>query len=422
MKALDIALKDLSRSLRNAFFLVFGFALPLLTAALFHFAFGGMTSGDGDLNLPATEVLVVNQDQALAGFSAGQLIADVLQGEDLDIVHATEASDAARARSAVDMQEAAVAVIIPADFTAAILEAEGQSVVEIYQDPTLTLGPNIVRGIVSQLVDGLSGSKIATSVASEQLSARGVAVDAALMQGIAMQYADWSAGLGEGQQGRAGPFLDIQSLAAEEESMSGIVSMIGLVMAGMMVFYVFFTGAAAAQSILQEEDAGTLPRLFTTPTSQSSILGGKFVYTFLLLTVQVVVLVVASSLLFGIDWGDPLPVALVTLGLVVLASSFGIFITSLLKDTRQAGIVYGGVMTVLGMIGMVSVFTANVPGASNPMKTASLFVPQGWGVRGWELLLQGGGVSELALTVVVMLAAGAVFFAIGLVRFRKRFA
>ena len=203
-----------------------------------------------------------------------------------------------------------------------------------------------------------------------------------------------------------------------------MASILAQILAGMMVFYVFFTGAASAQSIIQEEEAGTLPRLFTTPTPSSSILGGKFISVFVLLTVQVVALVIISALVFDIRWGEPLPVALVTVGLVVLASGFGIFITSFLKNSRQSGIVYGGVMTVMGMIGMVGVFTAGMPQGNNPMKTASLFVPQGWGVRGWQLLVEGSGALTVAvlLTVAVMLGLGIVFFVIGVLKFRKRFA
>jgi ABC-2 type transport system permease protein len=193
-------------------------------------------------------------------------------------------------------------------------------------------------------------------------------------------------------------------------------------MAGMMVFYVFFTGAASAQSILLEEEAGTLPRLFTTPTPQSTILGGKFISTFLLLSVQVVALIIISSLIFDVNWGEPLPVALVIFALVIVASSFGIFVTSFLKDTRQGGIVYGGVMTAMGMIGMITVFTGARPGASTAVDTVSLIVPQGWAVRAWRLLLEGGGVGDVLLTVAVMLAAGVVFFAIGILKFRKRYA
>jgi ABC-2 type transport system permease protein len=415
MKLIDIALKDLYRSFRNAMFLVFGLALPLLTAALFYFAFGSMASDDSGFELPATRVQVVNLDKAQMGFSAGGVVVKVLQEAIPGIIEATEASDVSAARSAVDRQQAAVAVIIPDGFTAAVFDPEGRAAVELYQDPTLTLGPSIVRSIVSQLVDGFAGSKIAIAAAQDELSAQGLAVDEATLERIGQQYAEWSMG--------ANPLFDLEAPAGDQkQGNEELTSILGLIMAGMMIFYVFFTGAATAQSILQEEEAGTLPRIFTTPTPQSTILGGKFVATFALLTVQVVVLIVISNLLFGIQWGEPQAVALVIIGLVVLASSFGIFITSLLKNTRQAGIVYGGVMTVMGMIGMLTVFSAANPAGSTAFETASLVVPQGWGVRGWRLLLEGGSVGDVLLTVAVMLAAGLVFFAIGVLRFRKRYA
>ena len=47
MKLIDIALKDMRQSFRNAMFLVFGLVLPLLTGALFFFAFGGHCVVDG---------------------------------------------------------------------------------------------------------------------------------------------------------------------------------------------------------------------------------------------------------------------------------------------------------------------------------------------------------------------------------------
>ena len=423
MKAIDICLKDLRRNITNAFFLVFGLGLPLLTALLFYFAFGGLASGGEDFDLPAVQVQVANLDQGIAGFSAGQLIADTLRDAIPDLVQTSSAVDATSARAAVDRQQAAVAVIIPTGFSETAFASGGRAAIEVYQDPTLTLGPGIVKDIVSQMVDAFAGSRIAVTAAREQLQSQGIDPEPATLQTIASQYATWSAQLGE--QASTPALFEIQAPPASEgENAGGMASILGLIMAGMMVFYVFFTGAASAQSIIQEEEAGTLARLFTTPTPQSAILGGKFMSIFLLLIVQVVSLVIVSALVFKIPWGDPLPVALVALGLVVMAASFGIFITSFLKNSRQAGIIYGGVMTVMGMIGMVGVFTASVPGADNPMRTASLFVPQGWGVRGWQLLLEGSGALtiDVLVTVGIMLALGVLFFAIGLLKFRKRFA
>jgi len=422
MKILDIALRDLLRSFRNMFFLMFGLGVPLLMAGIFYFAYGGLGSDEG-FDVPQTSVQVVNLDEPVSeygDFSAGGMLVEFLQMEELaDLMQVTEATDPAAARTAVDNQEAGVAVIIPDGFSAAVFDPQGRAAVELYQDPTLTLGPSIVKSIVAQFVDTFAGSKIAAGVAHDQLTERGVPVDAAMLQSIAMQYGGWAASLSEGQENT---LLAIQSPLGQEGETNGVAGMISMVMAAMMVFYAFFTGAASAMTILQEEENGTLPRLFTTPTTQAAILGGKFISIFALIIVQIIVLVTASSLIFETDWGAPAPLAMAAVGLVVVAASFGIFITSLLKDTRQTGIVYGGVMTVMGMMGISSVFTANVPHVSPAVETLPLVVPQGWAMRALRLAMDGGGVSDVLWPVAVMLALGVLFFVVGVLKFRKRFA
>jgi len=135
--------------------------------------------------------------------------------------------------------------------------------------------------------------------------------------------------------------------------------------------------------------------------------------------VQVGLLLVAASLAFGIRWGDLLPVALSALGIVACAAAFGIFITSLLKNTRQGGVVYGGLMTITGMLGMMTIFTG---GGGGVVGTISLLVPQGWALRGLSLSLGGASLGEVALNLLILLALSLAFFTIGVLRFQKRYA
>jgi ABC-2 type transport system permease protein len=427
MKTLDIALKDLLRSSRSMAVWMFGLAVPLLASGIFYFAFGGQGTGDSGFNLPVTKVVVVNLDAPGAqagGFSAGQILVDFLKSDSLkNILDVTVAADAAAARTAVDKQEVGVAVIIPAGLTAAMANPAERAAVELYQDPTLTLGPGIVKGIVSQFVDGFAGSKIAAEVAAGQLAGHGLDMDAAAAQEIALEYGRWTAAVGESQQQGANTLIETRPPAGGEEGASQQATVVSLIMAGMMVFFVFFTGAASAQNLLLEQEAGTLARLFTTPTPHSAVLGGRMVATYATLILQVTVLLVASALIFGIDWGRPLSVALVALAMIVLSASFGLFVTSLLRDTRQSDLVFGGVLTLAGMVGMMGTFMAQVPGGGRgAFDIIPLVVPQGWAVRGWQLLLEGSGVSDILLTLVVMLALAVAFFLVGLSRFRKRFA
>jgi ABC-2 type transport system permease protein len=423
MKVLDIALKDMLRSLRSGFAVAMMFVAPLLITGIIYAAFGGMRGDGGGFDLPVTRVQVVNLDQPgpQLSFSFGQMLVGFLQDERLaSLLQVTEATDETGARRAVDSQDAGVAVIIPPDFTTAALAPEGRASITLYQDPTLTLGPSIVKGVVSQFVDGFAGTKIAAGVATDQLGQRGVAIDASLMQDIAMQYGAWAEGLGQGWDEGAHPVLDIQPPPTKAEPASQEAAIFGPIMAGMVIFFAFFTGASTAETIISEDEGGTLGRLFTTPTSRAVILGGKFAAVFITLVVQVIVLMLASAIIFRIRWGEPLAVALVALGLVVAAAGLGVLLMSLLKSTRQAGPVMGTVLTLSGMVG--GLFTTGFQNLPPFYETINLLTPHGWALRGWKLALAGGGVSDVLLPAVATLGMGIVFFFVGAFFFRRRFA
>jgi len=212
-----------------------------------------------------------------------------------------------------------------------------------------------------------------------------------------------------------------QEPAAEVEQ-NPILNIIGPIMGGMMIFYAFYTGTATAESILREEEERTLPRLFTTPTPQAAILGGKFLAVFLTVVVQMAVLIVAGRLIFGIRWGALEAVVLMALGVVLAASGFGVFVNSFLKDTKQGGVVFGGILTVTGMLGMISIFAMSSPAAARLGDTVSLLVPQGWAVRGLMMAMNGEPLSNVLVNSLVLLAWSAVFFIIGVWRFKHRYA
>jgi hypothetical protein len=136
----------------------------------------------------------------------------------------------------------------------------------------------------------------------------------------------------------------------------------------------------------------------------------------------VIVLLIAARLIFGIQWGPFSSIALNAVGIIFSASSFGIFVNSFLKDTKQAGVLFGGILTVTGMVGMISIFAMNAPGAARLSDTVSLLVPQGWAIRGLMQSIDGASVGAVAVTALVMLAWSAVFFLIGVLRFNKRYA
>ena len=434
MKAFDIAIKDLTRSFRSAFAVIFMFGVPLLVTGMFYFMFGNV-SENGGFNLPRTKVIIANMDQGGPRFQVnpknipggrqadtmGDLVVSILESEDLaDLIEVSFTSDPQTARTFVDNQQAQVAVIIPADFSEQFADVrEGKAIIEFYQDPTLTIGPAIMRSILNRFLDSMGGFKIALNVFLDESNP----ADYALTGQFVQRYLDSSLALREDLEGE---LLDVRApsgsqQSAEAESQNVLLSILTPIMGGMMVFYAFFTGTSTAQSILKEEEERTLPRLFTTPTPQVTILTGKLLSVFLTVCAQVVVLLIAARLIFGIHWGEFIPIALTAVGIIFSASSFGIFVNSFLRDTKQAGVVFGGVLTVTGMLGMVSIFGGGAPSAARLGDTVALLVPQGWAVRGLMQSVNAEPIGTVLVTVLAMLAWSVAFFVVGVLRFNKRY-
>ena len=430
MKILDIAIKDLVRSLRSAMLLVSMFGIPLMVTGIFYFMFGNIAQS-GEFNLPRVHVVIANLDEGgpnlgLNGknvpgdFEAetlGELVVEVLQSDDLaDLIQAEIMPDAAAARAAVDSQQAQVAVIIPVDFSHQFADPYGKAEIEFYQDPTLTISPGVVKSILSQFMDGMAGVKIAADIAQEQAEMLDDPRQAGVMVGGVIQEYLRTSMVEEDDLSEAMLMVSAPQQKPQEES-NPVLSIVGPIMAGMMIFYAFYTGVATAESILREEEERTMQRLFTTPTPQAIILSGKFLSVFLTVVMQVVVLLAAAHLLFGIQWGDPLSVAVAAFGLVFSASSFGIFVNSMLKDTKQGGIVFGGIISLTGMVGMMRTFSMNSASAA----TVSQLVPQGWAVRGMLETMGGQPLPDVLMSTLVMLVWGAVFFLVGVWRFHHRY-
>jgi len=434
MKALDIALKDMLRSFRSFFAIIFMFVVPLLVTGMFYFMFGNIASS-GEFNLPRTKVIIANLDEGGPKFqvnpknipdgkkadSMGDLIVNIMESDEMsDFIELSIDTDPELARATVDNQEAQVAIIIPANFSKEFADIYGEAYIEFYQDPTLTIGPDIIRSIMNRFMDGMSGVKIAVKVFLDDAPQEEYIFTGQVVQNyLAVSLAE--------EDDVSEELLEIRSPSGqqeneEEESQNMLLSIISPIMGGMMIFYAYFTGASTAQSILKEEEEQTLPRLFTTPTSQATILSGKLLSVFLMVSVQVLVLLVAARLIFTIQWGDLPSTILMALGIIVSASSFGVFLNSFLKDSKQGGVLFGGVLTVTGMLGMISIFAINSPAAAKLGNSVSLLVPQGWAVRALMQTTNADPLSDLLITTLILLLWSVAFFAIGVWRFNKRFA
>jgi ABC-type Na+ efflux pump permease subunit len=238
------------------------------------------------------------------------------------------------------------------------------------------------------------------------------------ISGIAGEFAAWFS-----EKSAAPGYWTVHPVSdSVAEEQSGTAGMISAIMAMMLVFYCFFTGASAAQSILEENETGTLPRLFTTPTPRAVVLGGKTLSVLAMLAVQVAVLTLVSALAFGIHWGSLPAVCAAMAGTALLSAGFAIFLTSFLKSTKQAGLVFGVVVNLTGWVGIIRLFGGVIPGMAKingVTEIVSLISPQGWAARLWMESMAG---QTVGLTLAGTLLLTAALFAVGIRRLQKRFA
>lgn len=445
MKVIDIAIKDILQASRSLTIFFFMFVVPIGVTLLFMLIFQGIGDDEG-FQLPTVDVIIVNLDQgqlpeqfdvsAMGNLSGGASSAnlenassmgEVLQGIlglDIfsDLMQVSQMNSRNAARLSVDNQQADVAIIIPDSFSDSLNNPEITSRIELYRDPTLTIGPAIVEAILQQILDSFNAAQIGIYVTMDQLALGGVQLDGALRQEIASRFtAAFSEG--RGSEGDANDVLVSVSAPSGLGEATDIISQItGTIFSGMMVFFAFYTGAASMETMLTEEERGTLARLFTTPTSHRIILGGKAMATIITLSVQISVLLVFGSLVLKIDWGAPGSLILSASGIIIIAAATGAFLVSILKNTKQGGIVFGGILTVTGMLGLVPIFTSGAPNQPESLETITLFVPQGWAMRGFTSTMDGASMSEVLPIFGVVLIWSVVLAFIGQYRLQKRFA
>ena len=412
-----IALKDLRSTMRNVPALAMMLLAPLALAALLGFAFGGGQS----FSIAATKVAVANADTGTSGVGAvqnyGAIVVGILKSPDLkDIVTVSDKPSAAAARTSVDDGKSAAAVVIPPDFSGVVLGTSStapKTAVEVYENPTQEIGGAITESIVGQALLGFNGARAAAVAASGLATANGDGERAGeLAQQAAEKYLqDGGAAAGVSVAQRA------PRLPGGESTKD--VGVTGTILAGMMVFFMFFGANNVARTIQDEDRAGTLPRLFTTPTPRQTILSGKFSSVFVTVTVQAVILLVAGRFIFSIDWGRLDAVAALTLVAAAVATGLALLLISLVRTPAQAGAIGAGVYLVLALVGGNFTGTAAAGGTYAGIQKLT---PNGWLLQGWDAVMRGGGLADIVPNLLVPLAFAVAFFAVAVLRFRKRYA
>ena len=215
--------------------------------------------------------------------------------------------------------------------------------------------------------------------------------------------------------GQAPASITVNGVTAGQEAVQ--FDVLAYMAPGMALMFLMFTATNGGRSLLTERLQGTLPRLLVTPTSASQVLAGKVLGTYLTGTAQVLLLIVASGLLFGLRWGDPWGVLALVLAAVAGAVGWGLLITALAKTPGQVSSIGSALVLIFGILGGGFISLDTMPAW---FKVISKITPNAWGLEGFATLAGGGRLADVWVPVVALVAMGAGLFAIAAIIFNRR--
>lgn len=187
--------------------------------------------------------------------------------------------------------------------------------------------------------------------------------------------------------------------------------------AGQLVTWVLIPLLAIASLFSAERTQGTLRRLLTTPTGNGTYILGTIVGQLSLALVQMLLLVLFGVLVMKVNWGQsPLALIIMMVSFGLAAVAMGTMIGTFTKTEEQAGnlsIMLGMAMALLGGCWWpLELFPAG-------LKTAVQVLPTTWAMQGFSnIVIRGVGPQEVLLEAAVLIGFAALFFIIGVWRFR----
>ena len=407
-----IGLKDLRLMFRDRAALVFMLLAPFLLTIGMGFVTGRFSgSSSGLSNIP---VVIVNLDNE----QLGNALADVFASQELaELMEPTESSDPEAARQLIDDDEAAAAVIIPEGFTRSIIPAEETAFnessvqpepvkIEVYANPSRPTSSGVVKAIVDEFVSRVEEGRTSGMTSIVQLIQAGLLDPqsaereaSALFQDVE-QTENTSITLKTNTEGAEAVEFDILAYMAP----------------GMALLFLMYTVSYGGRSILAERSQGTLPRLLVSPTSTLQVLGGKVLGIFFMGVAQVGILILASTILFGVKWGDSLGLAVLILATVLGATGWGLLITAIARTPGQVASLGTATMLIFGILGGSFIDLDQMPAL---VQTLSKITPNAWSLDGFTTLALGGTLPNLREPITALVIMGTLLFSISVVLFSR---
>ncbi len=383
---LTIAGKDLRLRVRDRSVFVLGLLAPFLLAVIFDLVLGAPSEATFQPRFAVADLDTGPVGDGLVGVLRSLAEGDVIELDEVGSVDEVEA--------AVEAGDLDAAFVIPAGFSQAVTSG-GEATLRIVGNVDAPISVAIAEAVARGYAAEVEAVQLSVAVALQTLPSPTVSDVATLAAEAATMP----------------PPIELVDVTAADRVLDTSTFFI----AGMAVFFLFFTVSFGVVGLLEERQAGTLARLAAAPIPRYAAVAAKMVVSYVVGVVAMAVLVVASTLILDARWGDPVGVAVLVLAAVAAAVGVVAVVAGFARTAEQASTLQAIIAVSLGMIGGVF-FPTNLGGGF--LAKLALASPHRWFMNGLADLAGGGGLSVVWPSVAGLLAFAVVTTVPALYRLR----
>jgi len=381
MKVLAIAGSNVRRMLRERSNIFFVFIFPLALILLIGAQFGG----DVD---PVIGLYQADNDQLAVA------VAEAVESEDtLEVIRYGNEEELV---SAVERGSAQAGLFLPAGMDQKV-EAGEQLEIGFVSRPD-GFGPQV------QQVIGAAVSEVMTPVTAAQFAMEktGASFDEALAVARTQQA--------------AAPGLGTEVTAVGEALFPTTLGRFDLGASSQLILFVFLTALAGSAALILSRQLGISRRMLSTPTSTGTIVIGEGTGRWAVAMVQGLYIVLATFLIFRVDWGDPLGALLILITFSAVGAGAGMLMGAVFSNDAQASGI--GVVLSLGLAALGGCMLP-VELFSPTMQKVAHITPHAWALDGFaELVRRDGTVMDILPELGVLIAYAVVLLVLASWRLR----
>ena len=384
------------------------FLMPLMFILVMSTALQGLFNTGVDAE--PERLPVINLDQ---GDYAEEIISalDDMDGIEIESTREDELLTREMAEDLILDGERQIAFVFPADFSENVDErAQGSAaevVVEMVTDPALSvsyLAP--IQGMVQGVAERVAETEIAQIDVEKSIEE----MMAALPEEARIDIEDFSISQEESS------VVELKQVSPANMNVGIEPDTYQQNVPGYTTMGVFFIVGTLATSLLTEKKEGTFRRLLVAPFPRFALLAGKLIPYYLVNLIQVVIMFTTAHLFFGMAFGDPLALLVLSLALAAAATGLGLMIAAFCKTDTQIGGLTSLLTLTMSALGGCLMPTFIMP---EFLQKISRLIPHAWAMQGFQdVLVRGYGVMGILPEAGMLLAFAWAFFLIGVWRFR----